>query len=98
FLAEIAYRVLNSYQRVLHEDPVQPDGTILKPERDYHMHVFGEVALLFVDVRGCKTFHWKEEEDHEAPMLGKAQWAALEQALSPGLGLIAKNREDSNNA
>ncbi|CAE7652513.1 AVT4, partial [Symbiodinium sp. KB8] len=85
FLGEIAYRIFNSYQRLLHEDPVQlPDGTSCEPEFDYHMHVFGDVGLLFVDVRACKTFHWKESEDVCAPMLGQAQWAAIEEALAPG--------------
>eukprot|EP00439_Symbiodinium_sp_Y106_P043175 s2486_g5.t1 len=89
FLGEIAYRVFNSYQRLLHEDPVElPDGTSCKPEFDYHMHVFGDVGLLFVDVRACKTFHWKESEDVCAPMLGQAQWAAIEEALAPG-GMLA---------
>ena len=40
FLGEIAYRIFNSYQRLLHEDPVQlPDGTSCEPEFDYHMQL-----------------------------------------------------------
>jgi len=76
FLAGIAYRVGISYQRLLHDDE-------LEPKYDYHMHVFGDVGLLFVDVRCCKSFHW-QSEDAEAPMLGKAQWAAIDAALAPG--------------
>ncbi|CAE7273047.1 unnamed protein product [Symbiodinium natans] len=85
FLADIAYRVYNSYQRLLYEDPeMQPDGRSCAPKCDHHMHAFGDVGLLFVDVRGCKTFHWNPSEDIAVPMLGQAQWSAIQHELAEG--------------
>ncbi|CAJ1334413.1 unnamed protein product, partial [Effrenium voratum] len=78
FLGNIAYRITNSYQRVLHDDNVNP-------ECDFHMHAFGDVGILFVDVRGCKTFHHKPDKDSRLPMLGQRQWDSFEAALDGGI-------------
>lgn len=80
FMGEIAYEVINLYQRQLHEDLPRP---YRRPTYDYHYHIFGDVGLFFIDVRGCKTFH-KKAHDWSSPMLGCEQWHVLEDEFAVG--------------
>mmetsp|Transcript_70553 Transcript_70553/g.178624 ORF Transcript_70553/g.178624 Transcript_70553/m.178624 type:complete len:640 (+) Transcript_70553:62-1981(+) len=82
FLATIAYRLVNEYQRQLYEDLTEED-----PACSYHFHAFGDVGFVFLDLRACKTFH-KQPVDEAAPMLGNDQWRALEDALHAEGGLL----------
>jgi len=76
-LGRIAYYVVNQYQRQLIEDLDQK-----RPTTSDFFHVsFGDVGLMFLDVRGCKTFH-RTPEDEQLPMLGVKQWTSIADALS----------------
>lgn len=85
FMGKIAYRVLQEYQCQLNADWVE------QPIRDFHHHAFGDVGVLFLDQRACKTFHWKDE-DVDSPMLGDDQWRSIKDALFKHDGTFAKCR------
>lgn len=76
-LGRIGYYVVNQYQRQLLEDLDQQ-----RPITSDFFHLpFGDVGFMFVDVRGCKTFH-RAPEDEQLPMLGVNQWRSITDALS----------------
>ncbi|KAJ7570564.1 hypothetical protein O6H91_01G126000 [Diphasiastrum complanatum] len=75
------------YQRQLHEnvDFLKLDHI----NKDYHFHVVGGVGLLFLDIRGSRTFHRKKLD--EKPYLGSSQWNDITSSLKPN-GLFDKVR------
>ncbi|KAL3694289.1 hypothetical protein R1sor_007940 [Riccia sorocarpa] len=80
FIARCAWRAYLEYQRQLHEDV---DFTNLSAiTKDYHMHLTAGVGIMFLDIRGSRTFHRVEDSEH--PYLGSDQWREIDQALSAG--------------
>jgi len=57
--------------------------------QDYHFHVVGGVGLIFLDIRGSRTFH--RDDDDDKKYLGTLQWNAITKALSPD-GIFGKVR------
>ena len=47
--------------------------------QDYHFHVIGKVGLMFLDIRGSRTFHRKQGDPK--PYLGSRQWEDIKHAL-----------------
>lgn len=81
WLGCVAYRVVHEYQDLLRVDNPQD------LDCDYHLHSFGDIGFIFVDVRGCKTFHMVA--DDPSPFLGTPQWRALEDSIV-GDGVLAQ--------
>ncbi|KAH9321321.1 hypothetical protein KI387_015960, partial [Taxus chinensis] len=80
FVAHCAWIVSLEYQRQLHEDI---DFTNLQAiKKDYHFHIISNVGLMFLDIRGSRTFH--RVEDDENPYLGSQQWEDIETSLGKG--------------
>jgi hypothetical protein len=108
-LGAIAYRLVVEYEKQLYEDiPVEhlwgdprtaqkslfQALTVKLPGPDYHFWRFGDVGILFMDVRGCRSFYREHypvmvdgdfgEEALEFPMLGTRQWKNIEDVLKKG--------------
>lgn len=64
WVGSIARRLFQDFQRRLWSDP---DPSV---KHEAHAHVFGKVALVFLDQRGARSFAY----DSERPYLGRAQW------------------------
>lgn len=80
FIAHCAWIVSLEYQRQLHEDV---DFTNLQAiKKDHHFHVVSNVGLMFLDIRGSRTFH--RVQDDENPYLGSQQWKDIEKSLGKG--------------
>ncbi|KAL2633411.1 hypothetical protein R1flu_004890 [Riccia fluitans] len=80
FIALCAWRVYLEYQRQLHVDV---DFSDLKAiDKDYHFHLTAGVGIMFLDIRGSRTFH--RPEDPEYRYLGSDQWKDIDHALSAG--------------
>lgn len=85
FIAQCAWIVNLEYQRQLYEDV---DFSNLKEiKKDYHFHLIGNVGLMFLDIRGSRTFH--HEQGDEMRYLGSKQWEDIEKALGDD-GIFAK--------
>mmetsp|Transcript_20195 Transcript_20195/g.47099 ORF Transcript_20195/g.47099 Transcript_20195/m.47099 type:complete len:852 (-) Transcript_20195:156-2711(-) len=91
FLASIAYGVILEYQRQLYTDVTFVGGIPERPLFDYQLYAFGDIGIMFVDVRACKTFH-RKDQDRQSPMLGLAQWRALQDAMAPDTGTFSQCR------
>lgn len=71
FIGECAREVIDLYQVQLHHD-------IEKPEPHYYYSQdFDDTKLVFLDIRGCKTFY----RDDSNMYLGKNQWHWLEKTI-----------------
>eukprot|EP00949_MAST-11_sp_MAST-11-sp1_P004170 g4170.t1 len=90
FLACIAYGLVQEYQRQLFVDVESPglrdNRTVRFDNCSFHFHSFGDIGLIFNDVRGCKSFHHDGFEN--LPMLGTDQWNAMEEALDETRGIF----------
>lgn len=86
FLACECFYVVCEYQRTLYEDVnLQAQwGPQTWPKQTFFFQTFGDVGVYMQDIRGCKTFHYNHQTDHQFPMLGAHQWGELDRALSPG--------------
>ncbi|XP_024541581.1 uncharacterized protein LOC9656975 [Selaginella moellendorffii] len=84
FIARCGWIVYLEYQRQLHEDV---DFSSLESiDKEYHFHVLGGVGLMFVDIRGSRTFH--RERDDENAYLGTKQWKDISGSLSSPGGIF----------
>ncbi|MCO5557872.1 hypothetical protein L7F22_011444 [Adiantum nelumboides] len=80
FVARCAWTVTLEYQRQLFEDVDFSNlDAILK---DYYCHVIDKIGLLFLDIRGSRTFH--RVENDKTPYLGSRQWKDIDEALGDG--------------
>ncbi|KAG0620338.1 hypothetical protein M758_4G208700 [Ceratodon purpureus] len=79
FVARCAWIVSMEYERQLHEDVDFLSVDQIK--QDFHFHVVGGVGLMFLDIRGSRTFHRVNDDDKK--YLGSLQWNAIEKALRP---------------
>ncbi len=77
FLGNIARRAYYEYQKQLWEDISDDMETHLV---DSHVHVFGNIGVLFLDLRGGRSFHY--DKNYSANFLGPAQWTMIDRALS----------------
>lgn len=76
WVARLARQVYREYQRELW-DSCEPDAT--PPSGfEHHVHRLGGIGLVFLDVRGGRSF----EPDAARPFLGTPQWEQLGAALS----------------
>ncbi|MCA9669376.1 MAG: alkaline phosphatase family protein [Myxococcales bacterium] len=77
YVGGLARGVYREYQRQLWDTLATDD-----PASGFedHIHVFGDVGVLFVDQRGGRSF----ETDLARPYLGSKQWARIAEALGPG--------------
>jgi hypothetical protein len=57
--------------------------------QDYHFHMVGGVGLMFLDIRGSRTFH--RVKDDERKYLGTHQWKSITKALD-GDGIFSEAR------
>lgn len=85
WIGTLARRVYREYQRQLW-DQLDVDATPTSGF-EHHVHRFGEIGLVFLDLRGGRTF----ERDTARPFLGTPQWESLQGALSPE-GVLATAR------
>lgn len=75
FIGQQARRVFHEYQRQLWTDiSVETD-----PAAEHHLHRWGNVGLLMLDIRGGRSFH----RSFNLPFLGRQQWRDLQAAFSP---------------
>ncbi|CAM6102417.1 unnamed protein product [Calypogeia fissa] len=81
FIARCAWKVNLEYQRQLHED-VNLDHLELI-DKDYHFHLISGVGLMFLDIRGSRTFH--RVPGDPCKYLGSKQWQDIEKALKGGI-------------
>lgn len=77
FIAHCAWIVSLEYQRQLYTDINLTNLQAIK--KDYHFHIVGNVGLMFLDIRGSRTFH--RVQDDENPYLGSRQWEDIEKSL-----------------
>eukprot|EP00919_Chromeraceae_sp_WS-2016_P078296 GHVR01185444.1.p1 GENE.GHVR01185444.1~~GHVR01185444.1.p1 ORF type:complete len:609 (+),score=115.95 GHVR01185444.1:67-1893(+) len=84
FIACCAYEVYCEYQLNLLEDYESEEiyNGIFNVTRSYHHHVYGDIGILFVDLRGCKSFHHVPNDT--LPHMGTPQWHDIDDALSDG--------------
>ncbi|KAG0591592.1 hypothetical protein KC19_1G186500 [Ceratodon purpureus] len=87
FVARCAWIVSMEYQRQLYEDV--DFIAVENIHQDYHFHVVGGVGLMFIDIRGSRTFHRVNGDDQI--YLGNSQWNAITKALCPD-GIFGKIR------
>ncbi|GAQ85600.1 hypothetical protein KFL_002440060 [Klebsormidium nitens] len=80
FVARCAWRVQLEYQRQLHEDV--DFAHLERITRDFHFHVVGGVGLMFLDIRGSRTFHRRPNDPYK--YLGSDQWTEIKSALGRG--------------
>lgn len=57
--------------------------------QDYHFHLIGGVGLMFLDIRGSRTFH--RVDGDKKIYLGDGQWSAIKKTLSAE-GIFAEAR------
>eukprot|EP00440_Ansanella_granifera_P009825 gb/GFBE01010646.1/.p1 GENE.gb/GFBE01010646.1/~~gb/GFBE01010646.1/.p1 ORF type:complete len:518 (+),score=96.82 gb/GFBE01010646.1/:1-1554(+) len=80
FVSEQGYRVMLDYQHQLFED-VDSAGDI-STVKDHLCMVLGKLGLLFLDVRGGRTFHMAgDEEDRQCWPLGSRQMQDIRDAF-----------------
>lgn len=87
FVARCAWIASLEYQRQLYEDV--DFAKINDINQDFHFHVVGGVGLIFLDIRGSRTFHRVDADSKK--YLGSLQWNAITKALSPD-GIFGKVR------
>ncbi|KAJ7535968.1 hypothetical protein O6H91_12G052000 [Diphasiastrum complanatum] len=80
FIAHCAWTVSLEYQRQLHENV--DFSNLPQINKDYHFHVIGGLGLLFLDIRGSRTFHRLNSD--EKPYLGSSQWKDINCSLEHG--------------
>ncbi|XP_024533319.1 uncharacterized protein LOC9651288 [Selaginella moellendorffii] len=80
FIARGAWIAYLEYQRQLDRDI--DFRKLHKLTKDHHFHVVGGLGLMFLDVRGCRSF--QRVKGDEFPYLGSPQWTDIDQALRPG--------------
>eukprot|EP01018_Ginkgo_biloba_P005135 Gb_04273 [translate_table: standard] len=80
FIAHCAWIVSLEYQRQLHEDVDFSNLQAIK--KDHHFHIVSSVGLMFLDIRGSRTFH--RVQGDENPYLGSQQWKDIEISLEKG--------------
>jgi len=78
FVGRCAHAIMCEYQRQLWSNV--DFGHLNDIKRDYHMHVFGEHGVIFLDVRGPRSLHMIEDDPY--PYLGSLQWQEVKRALS----------------
>jgi hypothetical protein len=78
FLGNIARQVYYEYQRSLFDASDPADLTT--QSADAHCHVYGSVGVLFLDLRGGRSFHHRP--GYEASFLGADQWTVIHGALA----------------
>ncbi|XP_024371364.1 uncharacterized protein [Physcomitrium patens] len=87
FVARCAWIVSMEYQRQLYVDV---DFTKVDDvHQDYHFHLIGGVGLMFLDIRGSRTFH--RVDGDKKIYLGDGQWSAIKKTLSAE-GIFAEAR------
>ncbi|BBN06633.1 hypothetical protein MPTK1_3g22730 [Marchantia polymorpha subsp. ruderalis] len=83
FIAVCAWRVNLEYQRQLHED-VNFDK-LEAIDRDYHFHLIAGVAIMFIDIRGSRTFfRCEDQESSQHRYLGAQQWKDISGVMGTG--------------
>ncbi|MCO5550235.1 hypothetical protein L7F22_003718 [Adiantum nelumboides] len=80
FVARCAWTVTLEYQRQLFEDVDFSNLDAI--HKDYYFHVIDKIGLLFLDIRGSRTFH--RVENDKTPYLGWMQWKDIDEALGDG--------------
>jgi phosphodiesterase/alkaline phosphatase D-like protein len=79
YVGSLARRVYREYQRQLWED-VDDDADAPAGQLEHHEHMWGSIAILFVDQRGARSF----ARDPTRPFLGSQQWGAITTSLKTG--------------
>lgn len=80
FVARCAWTVTLEYQRQLFEDVDFSNLDAI--QKDYYFHVIDKIGLMFLDIRGSRTFH--RVENDKTPYLGSRQWEDIDKALGHG--------------
>ena len=75
FIGSCAREVIDMYQVQLHRD------IVVKPTHYYYNQVFGNTNLVFLDIRGCKTFY----ADNSKSYLGEKQTRWLKNVVTDTL-------------
>jgi hypothetical protein len=80
-IATAALEVYYAYQRQLHDDIDfdNLDDSIATGE--HHMHLLGDVGVMFLETRFCKGFNLKRG-DKKVPYLGSTQWRDIDGSLT----------------
>ena len=78
YVGRCAQEVMCEYQRQLWDNV--DFKAIDKIKKDFHMHVFGEHGIVFLDVRGPRSLHLIKGEQY--PYMGSLQWQEVKDALS----------------
>ncbi|KAI5054986.1 hypothetical protein GOP47_0030131 [Adiantum capillus-veneris] len=80
FVARCAWTVTLEYQRQLFEDV--DFSNLDNIQKDHYFHVIDNIGLMFLDIRGSRTFH--RVENDPTPYLGSRQWEDIDEALGDG--------------
>lgn len=83
YIGGLARRVFREYQRQLWDDDVSSASGL-----EHHGHVWGPIGVLFLDVRGGRSFH----ADALRPYLGTPQWSDISEALRGSKGMFSSAR------